>query len=168
MIGEQLPWLRDALDLGSKSVHLGPMLLRAVIVFFFALTALRLGEKRLMGAQTALDVLLVISLGAILGSAVTMPDSFFEKLIAVIVLIALHWAVAALSFYFPALGRLVKGRKVLLLQRGQIQWDGMRAGRISEEDLRAGLRSALNADDFGQVERAYLERNGDISAVKRS
>ena len=55
----------------------------------------------------------------------------------------------------------------MLVRDGEIQWDAMRQGHISEKDLVEALRTNGKLTDAHNVQLAYLERSGDISIIPR-
>ena len=158
------------LGLSAEGKDLGAMQmsLRALIVFAFAIAAVRFGDGRFMGRHTALDVMLGIIFGSVVSRAITGTAPFFPTLIACVVLVALHWAMAAVSFRSSKFGWLVKGRPThQLVNDGKIEWDHMRRTHISEHDLQEAIRQHGHSGDIGKVDAAYLERNGSISVIPK-
>ncbi len=154
------------LGLGSDSLSLWQMGLRAFVVYLFAIILIRLGDKRFFGKSTALDVILGFMLGSILSRAITGNSPFFPTLGAALVLVVVHWSLAVAAFQWSRFGTVVKGRKRQLVRDGQIQWDQMKGGQISHEDLLSAVRAG-GGEDLDEVDAAYLERSGDISLIKR-
>lgn len=167
MIGEDWPVVGSLLGLGEPTLDLLEMALRAVVVYIAAIMMLRLGQTRFLGKYTALDVILGFMLGSILSRAITGNSPFFETLGAAIVLVSMHWLLAASAYRWSAVGTLVKGRKKVLVRDGEIQWDAMRSSHISEHDLMGALRSGSGIEDLHEVKTAWIERSGNISAVRR-
>ncbi len=164
-----IPTFADRLlGLGSDSLSLWQMALRALVVYLVAIIMVRLGDKRFIGKSTALDVILGFMLGSILSRAITGSSPFFPTLGAAVVLVMMHWAFAVAAFRWSRFGTLVKGRKRQLVRDGHIEWGEMKAGQISHEDLLSALRAAGGGEDLDQVDAAYLERSGDISVIKRT
>ncbi len=157
-----------ALGLGEDSLSLLNMGLRALIVFILALFMLRLGEKRFLGKNTAFDVILGIIFGSVVSRAITGSSSFFPTLGAGLVLVLLHWGLAEIAFRSDRFGNVVKGNPRVLVEDGEIQWDAMRGGNISHDDLLQALRVNASLDDVEQVKIARLERSGDISVITKS
>ncbi|MBW3635236.1 MAG: DUF421 domain-containing protein [Armatimonadetes bacterium] len=155
------------MGLGAEQLTIWQIGLRAVVVYLAAIALVRLGEKRFLGKYTALDVILGFMLGSILSRAITNSSPFFEALGAALVLVVMHWIFAVIAFHFDRFGTLVKGSTRELVRDGEIQWDAMRSSHISENDLMGALRASAQIDDASQVKVAYLERSGDISAIKR-
>lgn len=154
------------LGLGSDSLSLQQMGLRALVVYLIAIVIVRLADKRFFGKHTALDVILGFMLGSILSRAITGNSPFFPTLGAALALVIVHWGFAVGAFHWSRFGTLVKGTARQLVRDGQIQWDQMKAGQISREDLLGAVR-VEGGEDLDQVDAAYLERSGDISVIKR-
>lgn len=142
------------------------MSVRAAIVFFFGLVLVRAAGKRVFGKWTALDIVLSIIIGSNMSRALTGNAPFVETLIATSALVALHSLLIMASVRVPALGHLLKGRGVRLIEDGRTDHRAMRRHGIGEQDLEEALRQA-GLDDPSGVRTAYLERNGDISVLKR-
>ena len=139
---------------------------RAVIIFFFGLVLVRAAGKRVFGKWTALDIVVSIVIGSNLSRALTGNSPFVETMIATVVLVAVHSLLIAAGVRIPALGHLLKGRGVRLIEDGEPDLRAMRKHGIGENDLEEALRDA-GLEDASGVRVAYLERNGDISVVKR-
>lgn len=155
------------LELEGKDLTVLHMSLRAAVVFVLSIAMLKVGDKRFMGKNTAFDVFLGIVFGSTVSRAITGNAPFFPSLAGGFVLVLLHWVFAAIAFRSHGFGKLIKGRDRLLVRDGEIQWDEMRKGHVTEHDLAEALRAAGMETDLTQIIEARLERNGDISAIAR-
>jgi len=167
---EQVPSaLARALGLGveAKDLAVWQMSLRAAALFIAAVAIMRLGDKRFLGRYASLDILLGVVYGSVVSRAITGNAPFLPAIGACLTLVALHWLLSALAFRIPGFGRLLKGRKALLIADGDIQWAQMRRWNISEEDLAEALRQHSRSPRVGDVRLAYLERDGAISLTLR-
>lgn len=99
---------------------------------------------------------------AITGNAPLIPT-----LAAGLVLVLLHWVLAALAFRSHRFGKFVKGYEHTLIRDGEIDWDELRKTHVSEHDLNEALRNHGKTPDMSNVKSAHLERNGDISVIFR-
>ncbi|HEV2801658.1 MAG TPA: YetF domain-containing protein [Pyrinomonadaceae bacterium] len=163
------PFIDQALGLGSETedITIAQMSLRAAIVFILAIAMIRIGNKRFMGKNSALDVMLGIVFGSMVSRAITGNAPFTPTLVASFVLVLLHWVSSAIAFRSQWFGTLVKGRDSVLVRDGEIQWDAMRKAHLTEHDLQESLRNEGHQPDVRQVQAAHLERNGDISVIMR-
>jgi uncharacterized membrane protein YcaP (DUF421 family) len=164
-------WLSDpvqallGLERDVADVNAAQMALRAVIVYGVTLAIVRLGSKRLLSKATAFDFIVAIMLGSVMSRAINGSAPFVPTLVAGTLLLGIHWLFARLAFKTSWFGQIVKGQRVLLIKDGQVQPDGVRRAFITQDDLEQALRLRTNQSDPSSVERAYLERNGQISIV---
>jgi uncharacterized membrane protein YcaP (DUF421 family) len=159
-------WLLG-LELEAKDINVWRMSLRAAVVFILAIAMIRVGDKRFMGRSTALDVMLGIVFGSVVSRAITGNAPFFPTLAAGLVLVIMHWLMSAVAFRSHRFGILVKGTNRLLVRGGELQHEELKRGHISEHDLNEAMRAKGMAPDFRVIESAHLERNGDISIIRR-
>ena len=159
--------ISEALGLEADTLSIAQMALRAVIVYAVALAFVRLGDKRFLGKNTAFDFAVGIMFGSVMSRAITNAPEFLPIIGAGGVLLALHWAMAVLTFRSDNVGVLVKGSERRLVKDGEIQWDQMAGAHITERDLGGALRQA-GIEDVERVDVAYLERSGDVSVIERS
>jgi uncharacterized membrane protein YcaP (DUF421 family) len=140
---------------------------RAALVYAIGLVIIRVGKNRLVGRMTPVDVLIGITLGSLLSRGITGQASLSGTTAAAVAIVACHWLVTKATYRWHALGTLLKGRAVPLVENGVPDRERMRLSHISDHDLDEQLR--LNGlESVADVRRAYEERNGEISVVKRA
>jgi uncharacterized membrane protein YcaP (DUF421 family) len=149
----------------GQDIGLAEMALRAAIVYIAALVLIRLGGKRFLGKPTPFDAVLGIIFGSVVSRAITGNAPFLPALGAGLALVVLHGVLATLALRAHGLGALIKGRPRLLVEKGRIDGAEMLRARMSEEDLKEGIRLAAGIEDLGRVAAARLERNGQLSVV---
>ncbi|HEY9402156.1 MAG TPA: YetF domain-containing protein [Pyrinomonadaceae bacterium] len=167
---QQIQLLLDrALGLGleNKDINVGQMSLRAFVVFMLAIAMIRIGNKRFMGKNAALDVLLGIVFGSMVSRAITGNAPFLPTLVASFVLVLLHWVLSAIAFRSSWFGTLVKGHDSVVVRDGEIQREAMKKAHLTEHDLQEAMRNDGEQPDTSKVALAHLERNGDISVIMR-
>jgi uncharacterized membrane protein YcaP (DUF421 family) len=162
-MGELLGLRLEPKDLTSLQVCL-----RAIIVFIAALIIARLAHRRFMSKMSTFDVILGFIMSSMLARGINGSAPFVPTLLAGLVLIVLHRAIAALSFYSDKFGMLVKGDAKTLVQNGVRHEKALRAERISEKDLLEELRLNGNIGSVEEAKTATLERSGQVSVVKHS
>jgi uncharacterized membrane protein YcaP (DUF421 family) len=160
--------INELLGIGSESFTWYQAALRAVIVYAAALAMVRIGEKRFMGKNTAFDVILGVILGSVVSRAINSNERIIPTLLAGFVLVGLHWLMAVISFRSDRLGDLFKGSTRQLVDKGEILWDAMRKSHLSEKDLMGQIRSEGNSEEIASIEKAFLERSGQISVIPAS
>ncbi len=143
------------------------MAVRSFIMFFIALALIRLGGMRIFGKRTAFDNILVIMLGAILARGVVGASPFFSAVAAAAIMVVVHKILAFLAMRHVWVGMIVKGYRRSLYKNGQFNLKNMRITSISKDDLMEGVRLEINRSDLDGVKEVYIEKNGQISVVKK-
>jgi uncharacterized membrane protein YcaP (DUF421 family) len=151
---------RDASDLTAIQIAL-----RSAVVYVFTLAAIRLGNKRLLSKATAFDFVVAIMLGSVMSGAIMGSSPLFRTMLVGALLLGMHWLFAVLAYHTDWFGAFAKGERVLLIEDGKVQSEGMRRGSITEDDLAQALRLQIRESDPSEVRLAYLERNGKISVL---
>ena len=157
------------LGLGKEARELGAleMGLRAIVIYIATLAIVRLGKKRFMSRASAFDVIIGIMLGSIVSRAITGNAPMGPAITAAAVTMALHWFFSAVAVRWSAFGTLIKGRDRILVRQGQVLADELRAAHMTMRDLHEELREK-GIDDLAQVAEARMERDGAISAMRKT
>ena len=152
------------LDIDVRDLSIWQMGLRAAVVYLVALIMVRVaGERRFIGKYAAFDVILSIIFGSTLSRAINGTSAFWETIFAGCVLVSMHWLISAIAFHFTQLENKIKGRSRILIENGQLCHKTMQFCHLTKEDLASTLRIKCQIERLEQVERACLERNGEIS-----
>ncbi|HMG69382.1 MAG TPA: YetF domain-containing protein [Chitinophagaceae bacterium] len=156
-------------DLFGTGENLTPLQMgvRAFLMFFIALVLIRFGGMRIFGKKTAFDNILVIMLGAILARGVVGASPFFATVVAGAVLVVIHKILALLSLKYIWIGKIVKGIHRSLYKNDELNRRNMRISTISKDDLMEGVRLQINSNDIKDVKEAFIEKNGQVSIVKK-
>ncbi|TPE53688.1 DUF421 domain-containing protein [Amaricoccus solimangrovi] len=144
-------------------------LLRLVVVGALAYAGLilflRTTGKRTLSKMNAFDLVVTVSLGSTLASAILSSDvSLSEALLAFALLCGLQYGVAALSLRSRRFRDLVKSEPSLLFYRGAFVDSALRAERITREEILAAMRGA-GASAPAEVGAVVLETDGSLSVV---
>ena len=142
--------------------------LRGVVVFAAALAIVRCGDRRFLSQKTAFDAVLGFILASMLARAVNGTAAFFPTLGSGFVLVTLHRILAYWSRRSHAVGLLIKGRSDVIVRDGALDEAAARRNRLSEHDVLEDLRLNGNVADIRDVLLAVLERNGQVSVVRRA
>ncbi|MEN6452266.1 MAG: YetF domain-containing protein [Thermoguttaceae bacterium] len=145
----------------------GQVAARAFVVYLIGLAIIRLGKSRLLGSASPIDIVLAVVLGSLLSRGINGTASISGTVVACTVLVALHWLMTRIACRSHRFGNLVKGHCRLLVEDGQVNAEVLRRSNLSYEDLLEELRLNANVDDLSRIERAYKERSGQISGVRR-
>jgi len=161
-----MEWIRIVFGEG-KDLTWWQMSSRAVVAFFITLLLIRIAGIRTFGKKSAFDNVIIIMLGSILSRVVVGASPFIPTTVACLAFVLVHWLLARISVHNDHVGKFVKGERISLYVDGRKNEKNMERSRISDKDLMEGLRLRINDESFEEVEEIFLERNGEISVVKK-
>ena len=158
-----------ALGTDAPQLNIWQVGMRAAVIYVAALGMVRIvGDRRFIGKYAAFDVVLSIIFGSTLSRAINGSSPFWATIFGGFVLVILHWLFSAISFHFTRWENTIKGRPHILIKDGQLCHRAMQTCHITREDLASTLRVQCQVNRLEQVERACLERNGEISFSLRA
>jgi uncharacterized membrane protein YcaP (DUF421 family) len=140
---------------------------RGVVMFFIALILIRVSGRRSFGVRSPLDNIITISLGAIMSRAVVGASNFLPVVVCCFVIVLLHRLVGWFIANSKLFGRFIEGEKILLFEDGVFKKENMKKALVCQEDLMQGVRKSALTEDMNKIEKVYMERNGEISAIKK-
>jgi uncharacterized membrane protein YcaP (DUF421 family) len=140
---------------------------RGVVIFFIALILIRISGRRSFGVRTPLDNIISISLGAIMSRAVVGASDFVPVVVCCFVIVLLHRLFGWLIAHSKAFGRFIEGNKMVLYERGTFRGDTMKEALVCQEDVMQGVRKSALTEEMADIEKVYMERNGEISAIRK-
>jgi len=143
------------------------MIARTVAVFFVALLLIRISGRRSFGQRSPFDYVVAILLGATLSRAIVGASPAVATLAACLVMVLLHRALGWLCVRSRALESWVVGVERELYRDGVFNREQMSAALTTESDIMEAARLELNAPDLDGVRSAILERNGQVSLVRK-
>jgi uncharacterized membrane protein YcaP (DUF421 family) len=153
-------------DFPNDPLRLHQIAMRGATVYLLGLLVVRVGKSRLISRASALDVILGFMLGSLLSRGITGNASISGTFVASAVLVAMHSLFTAIGFHWHALGSMIKGHVRPVIDDGRPLEANLRRSHISEEDLLGELR-LQGVESCAQVERAFKERNGEVSVIKK-
>jgi uncharacterized membrane protein YcaP (DUF421 family) len=139
-----------------------------VFAYVVLLALMRFSGKRVVSQAGALDFVIALVIGDLIDDLMWAEVSAakFAAASGGIVLAGLLLELA--SYASPAAARVLRGRPDLVLRDGTPVPAGLRAERVNEKALAALLRlNGIERERWSDVERAWLEDNGQLSVVLR-
>lgn len=140
---------------------------RGISVFIIALILIRISGRRSFGMKTPLDNIIVILLGAILSRAVVGVSPFWPVVACSTVIVLFHRFLAWVKVKSPSFSELLEGNKIKLYENGKYLEDNMGKALACKEDVDQGVRRTALTEDMDDIKAVYMERNGEISAIKK-
>lgn len=141
-------------------------LLRTLLMYAVILACVRvMGKRQISQLQTSeLVVTLLISELAVL--PIQNPEKpVWEGLIPMAAIAACEIGVSVLMLKSGALRRIICGRPVIVIEKGQVRQENMRKLRLSTEELFEQLRLA-GVFALEEVDYAIMETNGSLSVLR--
>src|SRR4029434_4319898 len=124
--------------------------IRGVIVFAATLMMVRISSKRSLAEKTAFDATLLVIIASVLARAINGSAPFFPTLGSGFVLVILHRFLGGLADFSRGVGILIKGKPVVLVQEGALQYKNMRGNQVSKHDLEEDMRLHAKIEDFSK------------------
>jgi uncharacterized membrane protein YcaP (DUF421 family) len=145
-------------------------ILRTVIAVAVAYPAMllmvRLAGHRTLAKMNAFDFIVSVALGSTLADVITVREvALSNGLTAFALLIGLQVVLSWSTTWSRSVEHWLNGDPVVLARGEDLYRDQMLRERVTEEELKAILRSH-GVDDFGRVKAVVLETNGEISVVQ--
>lgn len=162
-----MKWLEQIWGTGDMLSVL-QMAIRAIVVFLIAWVLIRISGRRSFGFGAPLDNIITILLGALLSRGLVGASPFLPIVGAWLLIVLLNRFIAFATVRSERFNRLVNGKKIVLYREGHFMQGNMGRAMVSEEDIRQGVRKIALLDNLDQVDTVYLERDGQISVIKKS
>ena len=143
------------------------MVCRAIVSFQLTLVLIRIAGIRTFGKRSAFDNVIVIMLGSIFSRVVVGASPFIPTTLACLAFVLVHSGLGWISVRSDVIGRLVKGERKVLYAEGKMDERNMRRVMVSKKDLLESVRLRLNSDNLDEVQEIVLERNGEISVIRK-
>lgn len=147
---------------------LGRVIVVGVLAYFALILLLRVFGKRTLSKMNAFDLVVTVALGSTLATILLSKDvALAEGVLAFALLILLQYVIAWLSVRSAMVHRLVKAEPTLLFHQGNFLWKAMKVERVTEDEIRAAVRSQGIAA-MEQVQAVVLETDGSFTSLRRS
>lgn len=151
----------------GKELNMLQMCSRGIAIFIIALVLIRIAGRRAFGQKKPLDNIIVILLGAILSRSVTGASPFIPTVAACLVIVLMHRIFAWFSVRNRKFSSLVNGDKILIYKDGSLNNCNLRKALINKDDLLEQVRLQANVNSMDEIEMIYMEKTGELSAVKK-
>ena len=151
----------------GKDLNALQMSSRGIVVFFLALVLIRISGRRSFGVRAPLDNIIGILLGAVMSRAVVGASPFVPVIVCCFAIVLLHRLMAWLIATNERFAKIVEGNKILLYENGHFIDDNLKRALLCREDVQQGVRKSALTEDMSNIDKVYIERSGDISAIKR-
>ena len=144
------------------------LVVRAIVVFFFVLVLTRVIGRRELSQLAPFDLILLIILGDALQQGLTQDDYSVTGAILIVGTFAvLQVTMSWLGFRFARLRPILEGEPVIIVEDGKAIERNLKRERLTLEEVAESARLHEIAS-LDEVRWAVIERNGEISFIKKS
>jgi uncharacterized membrane protein YcaP (DUF421 family) len=141
------------------------VLVVGVLAYAALIVVLRVSGNRTLSKMNAFDFIITVALGSAFATMILSKTTpLAEGIAALVLLVALQYAVTWMTVRFPRLEALVKAEPVLLMHRGRYLDGVLRQQRVTRAEIEAGLRGAGKAS-LDERTSVVLEADGSFSIV---
>jgi uncharacterized membrane protein YcaP (DUF421 family) len=141
--------------------------LRAVFGYCFLLFCVRIVGRRPGRQMTPFEYVIVFFVGGLTLTYMVGDDRSLINAMCQITAVALsHQLLTLIRMRVPTIGRLVDGSPLVLMNKGEWQVDTLRRMGVQDDDVMASARDK-GIMQLEQIDYAVLERNGEISVLKK-
>lgn len=141
------------------------IIVRGTIVYLAVFFLLRFTFKRETGSTSMTNLLVLVVLADAAQNAMSGSySSVSDGLLLVGTIVGWSIALDAAAYRWKWAARLAKPRPLPLVEEGRVLRRNMRRELITEDELRFELRER-GVEDVGQVRRAFMEPDGQVSVI---
>ena len=144
------------------------VVLRATIVYFFALALFRIAGRKSIQRWGMPEVVLLFLVTVALREAIVVEDgSITTAMIALATIAALDRLLTTVKYRWRGAADVIEGRVVQLVRDGVIDRRAMARVRVAEHELLSRVR-ARGHERLDEIKDAFFEPTGDVTIVFRS
>ena len=152
-------------DLLFPGIPLIEKIIRPVLVYVFLVVGLRLAGKRELAQLNPFDLVVLLTLSNTVQNAIIGNDnSVIGGMVGAATLLVLNYLVVMVAYRNRDLAALIEGGPDILIHRGRIDHQRLKAETITEEEL----ESAARKQGFGSlkdVDQAILYPGGNFCFI---
>ncbi len=142
--------------------------IRAVIIYFFIILAVRLMGKRQVGELKPHELVITILLSAV--AVIPLEENSMPLancLVPILLFISLEIIVSVLSMKSLWFRNLIQGRPIFIIRKGKLDQKKLKEMRFTVDDVVDALRQK-DIFDMSEVEDAIIETNGTITVLQKA
>lgn len=157
----------DLTSIFEMTVPVWEAMLRGTLIYLGVVILIRIVGQRETGSLSIPDLILIVLISEAVSNGFAADDDSLTTG-AVLVLTIVGWSVVldALAYRFPWFRKVMKPSKRPLIQDGELNMRLMRRELLTRTEIEAQLR-LQGIESVADVERAFLEPSGQISAFSR-
>lgn len=153
------------IDIGVFQTGYLNIALRALVVYFFIIIAIRVFGKKELAQLSVIDLVFILLISNAVQNAMVGPDATLTGgLVAAISLFAANYTLKRVLYKNKDINKFIQGEPMMLIYKGVPNIENCRKSEISMEELEAAVREH-GSRDIQHVDLAMLEVDGNISVI---
>lgn len=149
----------------SSWESIGRILLVGGLAYIGLVLLLRISGKRTLSKLNAFDLVVTVALGSTLATILLSSDvPLADGLTAFALLIFAQYGITSISTRSPRFREFITSQPRLLVYRGRVLHDALRAERLTEAEIRAVVRGQ-GIGDLEQVAAVILESDASLHVI---
>ena len=153
------------IDIGVFQTGYLNIALRALVVYFFIIIAIRVFGKKELAQLSVIDLVFILLISNAVQNAMVGPDATLTGgLVAAISLFAANYTLKRVLYKNKDINKFIQGEPMILIYKGVPNIENCRKSEISMEELEAAVREH-GSRDIQHVDLAMLEVDGNISVI---
>jgi uncharacterized membrane protein YcaP (DUF421 family) len=142
---------------------------RALVVYVFILTLLRLSGKHTVAQATTFDFVLALILGDMFDDLFWTEVPTSQFVVATGVLVIIQLLVSLGCYASETFSRIAEGEERMFMRAGSMLRPAMRREQMSEKEIEMLLRQkeGLEPERWAEVKSAWLEKDGQPGILKQ-
>ena len=150
--------------LGSSWGVLAMVVVSAVGIYAAIIVYTRVVGLRSFSKMSSFDFAITVAFGSTMASVALFPSASLANGVVALGILYLLQVVVGVLRRWSVVRSAVDNQPRVLMVGDEIQYDQMKAARVTESDLRAKLREA-NVIDPRQIRAVVMESTGDIAVL---
>ena len=153
------------IDIGVFQTGYLNIALRALVVYFFIIIAIRVFGKKELAQLSVIDLVFILLISNAVQNAMVGPDATLTGgLVAAISLFAANYTLKRVLYKNKDINKFIQGEPMMLIYKGVPNIENCKKSEISMEELEAAVREH-GSRDIQHVDLAMLEVDGNISVI---
>ncbi len=137
--------------------------IRTVLMFAVIFIGMRATGKRAVRQLSIMELVLIVGLGSAAGDPMFYNDvGLLPALVVFIVVILVYRSLTRLAAKSIKMEKLIEGESFLIVENGEFTIDSFNKEDLGQDEFFMEMR-IKNVEHLGQIRKAYLETNGQVS-----
>ncbi|MDR6197891.1 YetF domain-containing protein [Siphonobacter sp. SORGH_AS_0500] len=137
--------------------------IRTLLMFIVIFVSMRATGKRAVRQLSIMELVLIVGLGSAAGDPMFYHDvGILPALIVFSVVILVYRGLTRLAAKSIKMEKIIEGEALLIVENGQFTIDSFDKEDLGQDEFFMELR-VNSIEHLGQVRRAYIETNGQVS-----